>query len=277
MSLGGEHMRIQTRIALGTIIGTMAGMALARAVRWRRTWGMDPDERDRPLAGDDLVPTPTAIETRGITIDAPPEAVWPWLVQMGFGRAGWYSYDALDMRGKSADRIVPEWQTLEVGDIVPNSPTGGFAVKAVDRGKALVLYSDTDLVASQETAAEQAAPTKVPAGLATSGAVLRGTPTDFAASWAFVIEPLDGGRSRLIERFRVRFGEAGPSFRVVGPLVGAGVFVMLQRQMLGIRDRAQRTVVAPPAADRAKVPPTKRNGHATTETHGTEVLAGVAT
>jgi hypothetical protein len=252
---------MRTRIAItGAVIGTLAGITISQTTRWRRTWGIDRVEAAKRLPGDDLVPTPTATETRGITIDAPPEAVWPWLVQMGYDRAGWYSYDQLDMRGKSVDTILPGLQGLKVGDVMPVSPEGGFAVKVVDPGRTLVLYTDTALVERQGLAAPNTA--DVPAGLAASGVLLRQTPREFAASWAFSLEPLDGGRTRLIERFRVRFGSAGPAFRVVGPVLGFGVFVMMQRQMLGIRERAIRTVVAPArpiaAATRTRV---KANGH----------------
>ena len=197
-----------------------------------------------------MVPDPMAIETRGITIDAPPERVWPWLVQMGFGKAGWYSYDRLDQRGSSADGIVDAWQTLAVGDIVPTHPGGGFLVEEIDPGHALVLRSDTELVTSQaeawakraaaERAAAPARPSRAPAGLAASSAILGATPQQFAASWAFVIEPLDGGRTRLIERFRVWFGESSRASRFATQIVGFGVFVMLQKQMVGIKTRAER-------------------------------------
>ena len=79
----------------------------------------------RPLPSDDLVLAPTFNATRAITIEAPPELVWPWIVQMGLTRAGWYSYDLLDNLGRpSARRIIPELQDLEPGDIVPMSPDG---------------------------------------------------------------------------------------------------------------------------------------------------------
>jgi hypothetical protein len=211
-------MRMRNAI-VGTVIGTAAGITISRTVRWWRTWGVDPIEADKALAGDDLVATPTAILTRGITIDAPPDAVWPWLVQMGFGRAGWYSYDRLDVRGKSADRIVPAWQTLEVGDLVPHSPDGGFAVRVVEPGQALVLYSDTELVASQAAAVTPTDAPATPPGLAASGALLRQTPEDFAASWAFVLEPLEGGRTRFIERRVV----SGPVGRRSGRIPGDGL------------------------------------------------------
>jgi hypothetical protein len=269
-------MRMRKAI-VGAIIGTAAGIAINRTVSWWRTWGVDPIEADKALTGDDLVPTPTAIITRGITIDAPPEAVWPWLVQMGFERAGWYSYDQLDMRGKSAGKIVPAWQKLEVGDVMPVSPDGGFSIRVVEPLRALVLFTDTTLVESQAAAAASAVRPDVPAGLAASGAILRQTAQDFAASWAFALEPLEDGGTRLIERFRVRFGAGGPGFRVVGPFMGFGVFVMLQRQMVGIRERAQRTAVVPPLAiPTGKPARAKTNGHAVTAAP-TEVVAGATT
>ena len=264
-------MRMRIAIA-GAVIGTAAGITIGRTVRWWRTWGVDPIEASKPLAGDDLVPTPTAIITRGITIDAPPQAVWPWLAQMGFGRAGWYSYDRMDMRGKSVDRIVPEWQKLEVGDVMPVSPDGGFAVRVVDPGQALVLFTDTSIVAGQAAAASAERP-DVPVGLAASGAMLSQIPQDFAASWAFVLEPIDGGRTRLIERFRARFGPSGPAFKVVGPFMGFGVFVMLQRQMLGIRDRAHLTAVAPPLAASTEKPARAKGDFAAVVATQTEVVA----
>ena len=243
-------MRMRLVLA-GVVAGTTAAVGVTSLQRWRRTWGIDPNEVGRPLPGDQVVPDPNAIETRGITIDAPPDRVWPWLMQMGFGKAGWYSYDRLDQRGASADGIVDAWQTLAAGDIVPTHPGGGFLVEEIDPGHALILRSDTALVAAQaeawakrqagERAATGGASTEsTPAGLAASGAILGATPQQFAASWAFVVEPLDGGRSRLIERFRVWFGESDTASRFVMPFVGFGVFVMLQKQMTGIKARAER-------------------------------------
>ena len=226
---------------LGTAVGTAAaGATMAR--RWYRTWGVDPAEAARPLPGDEVVPDATGGETRGVTIDAPPETVWPWLVQMGYGRAGWYSYDQLDQRGRSADERVDAWQRLAVGDIVPTHPGGGFEVVALETGRALVLKSDTALMRSQAEAAEAAKVSLDAAttGVKASGAMLSQMPEDYAASWAFVLEPLDGGRTRFIERFRVRFEGGGSGSRLTLPLIGFGVFVMMQKQMVGIRDRAER-------------------------------------
>lgn len=241
---------MRTRIAvLGTAVGIAIGVAASRAFQWWRSWGIVAEETGRRLAGDDLIHEPVAIETRGITIDAPPSAVWPWLVQMGYGRAGWYSYDQLDQRGASTDRIVPEWQVLEVGDILPTHPGGGFEVVTVEPERSLVVRSDTALVRAQAEAATKGGGglDEATTGVQLSGAILGSTPQDFTASWAFILEPIGDRQTRLIERFRVWYGEGSPGARFVMPFVGFGVFVMLQRQMTGIRARAESLAAAPDA------------------------------
>ncbi len=232
-----------TRKLIAGSIAALAALAVAaawRVTRWWRTWGVRPEDSAAPLPGDDLVSGVVASDTRSIPIAAPAEAVWPWLLQMGYGRAGWYSYDALDMRGKSADRLMPEYSTLAVGDIVPTDPDGGFAVKVLEPDRALVLYVDAEMVAARKLSDRGAAGEAVPAGLAASGRFLdSATPPDFAVSWAFSLNGEDGG-TRLIERVRLRTGDAKGASRLLGPAMGFGVFVMTQRQMVGIRDRAER-------------------------------------
>ena len=206
-----------------------------------RTWGVDRKEAERELPGDELVPDAEAIDTRGIDIAAAPDAVWPWLVQMGYGRAGWYSYDELDMDRPSAERIVPELQEIKVGDIFPTHPGGGFEVKSVEPEKALVLYSDRALVQAQAEAAGEGLET-ASGNVRAAGAYLDASmPGDFQASWSFVLEPTPVG-TRLIERFRGRMEPvenrpAPPA--IAGKALLFGLFVMVRRQMLGIRDRAE--------------------------------------
>jgi len=246
------------RIIVGASIAGLGWASYAAIRRWRATWGVEPDEAARTLRGDDLVPAANSSDTRGITIEAPAELVWPWLVQMGYGRGGWYSIDQLDMRGPSADHIVEAWQTLAVGDVVPTHPGGGFAVKVLEPGRALVLYADTATMQPLEATEHEAAP----AGLAASGAFMSATPSQFAASWAFVIEPLDARRSRLIERVRYWGEEGSPVTKVAVSALGFGVFVMMQRQMVGIRTRAEQLAVERslhPAVVTATAP---ENGHA---------------
>jgi hypothetical protein len=219
-----------------------AGTIVVRSVvlPWQRTWGRSAED-DRPLPGDDLVGDPTAVETRGIDIAAPQE-VWPWLAQMGYGRAGWYSYDALDMDRASLDRIDPALARVKIGDILPTHARGGFEVKIAEPPHALVVYTDTDLVMRQAAEADDSADAADSLNIQATGAFMQAAqPADFAASWAFVVQPRPDGTSRLIERFRVRFGEGDrPWHRFSMPLMGFGVFVMMRKQMLGIRDRAER-------------------------------------
>lgn len=231
---------MRTRIIVGTAIATAGFAAFVAARRWSSTWGVDPVEQAKALPGDEIVPDATVVDTRGITIDAPPDAVWPWLVQMGFGRGGWYSYDQLDMQGKSAERIIPEFQQLAVGDVVPTDPGGGFVVKVLEPEKALVLLVDTEIVAARNDAAFAGMHATDAPGLAASGRFLQtATPPQFSASWAFALEPSPGGRTRFIERFRVRYEAETPASRLMGPMLDFGVFVMMQRQMEGLRRRAE--------------------------------------
>jgi hypothetical protein len=238
-------MRIRfLRVAL--LFAVSAGVSLIAtymvAVRPRlQQWGVDPAEAERALPGDDLVPGPTAIETRGVTIAAPPSAVWPWLVQMGFGRAGWYSYDQVDMNQQSVREIHPEWQPLAVGDIVPTDPRGGFVVKALEPEKSLVLYYDTALMKEQFAAAQEAGAPTAPANLRATGQALgKMTPPEFAITWAFVLDPAADGGTRLIERFRLSGEVTGRAAAFSGRTLGLGIVVMARKQMLGIQERAER-------------------------------------
>ena len=143
---------------------------LVTAVVSRRPVRPLADEATASLPGDELVPDAKIRWDHAITIRARPADVWPWLVQMGCGRAGWYSYDGLDNGGvRSAERIVPEFQQVKVGDIFPMTPKAKdrFVVRIVELERALVL------------------------GDAAGG-----------MSWAFVLEPVDGTGTRLITRSR---------------------------------------------------------------------------
>ena len=250
-------------------IGT--GLVVYRQIvrPWWRSWGVDGRDTLRALPGDELVPGAPVMDTRSIEIAAPPSDVWPWLLQMGYGRAGWYSYDTIDMVGASSRRIVPEWQTLAVGDVVPTHPGGGFLVRELQPERALVLYSDTGIVTSQAAAARDAATEVATANVQAAGAFLGATqPMEFAASWAFVLEPIADGRTRLVERFRVKFGETDkPWTAATLPVVGFGVFLMTRQQMLGIRERAETF-----AGKRAPAGTTRVEGSAITADDTTETV-----
>jgi hypothetical protein len=182
-------------------------------------------------------------------IDATPETIWPWLAQMGFGRAGWYSYDAIDTSHPSAQEVIPALQELKVGDLMPVAPGAGFEVRVLEPNRALVLFADTALMKRQADEVRSRADT-TPANLKVTGAFKQNAqPEDFASSWAFVLEPQKSGGTWLIERVRTRFGESDkPWTRFTLPVMGFGVFVMVRRQMLGIKARVERGPIPRPEA-----------------------------
>ena len=129
-------------ILLGGVLGSLVLLAaVAAAVAaylglirpWHLRWGATKDEAGRPMPGDGILGPGTGFTTRAVTIRAPTDQVWPWLTQLGYGRAGWYSYDWLDNDGRrSAEQIRPEWQHLRPGDQILMMPGSGFDVVAVE-------------------------------------------------------------------------------------------------------------------------------------------------
>lgn len=153
-----------------------------------------PEEKQRAMPADYLVPAPMGVVTHAMTINAPPERVWPWLAQMGAGRAGWYSYDWIDNGGRpSADVILSELQHVARGDILPATPgmKDAFRVAIVKPPRDLVLtVSEPD------------------------GGI--------QVSWEFLCEALDSGRTRLIVRGRISQrwpGSIRERSRPPGPLI----------------------------------------------------------
>ena len=111
-------------------------------------WGATPAEIASTYPGDDLVPGAEGSSTMATTLPAGPETVWPWLVQMGTDRAGWYSWDRFDHGGKpSADRIVPEWQGVQEGQRLIQAPDGSswFTVAGLEPNRTLVLRTNYEL------------------------------------------------------------------------------------------------------------------------------------
>ena len=199
-----------------TVAGAAAAAAAYLVHRIGRRSGATDDETDAVLPGDELVTHPMWESTRAITIDAPVEAVWPWIVQMGFPthRAGWYTPYVLDrltfgIWERSAEELRPELQHLEVGDRVPDSADWSvyFTVAQIDAPCALVLHSTRHVIKPIRT-------------------------IDF--SWAFVLRECQGGRTRLLIRARATYtpGRARPFAELV---LGPARF----RQRLGHASRDQ--------------------------------------
>lgn len=216
--------------------GGLAALAAAAVValypRARRgvlTWGATEDEVRAVLPGDELAPNADLVATRAVDIDAAPHEVWPWLAQIGSGRGGMYSYDALEnvvgCEMSSADDVVPEWQDIEVGDVVHLHPDVSLPVAVVEKDRALVLHG--------------AGPTVAPVragGLTGPDADESTPPFDFV--WAFVLVERPDGRTRLVvrERYAYRTPWAGT---VVEPVAWVSWF-MTERMLRGIRERAER-------------------------------------
>ena len=229
------------RAALLAVISAMVAAAIAYIVAIRpkvRAWGVQPGEGDLPLPGDDLIPDPSAVETRGITINGSPASVWPWLVQMGYERGGWYSYDAMDQKHPPAERILPEFQSLNAGDILPFGVGSGFRAAVVEPERALVLDLDTDLARAQ---LDQAiAEGKIPEPSK------RTSFPDFAVSWTFFLKPTEDGQTRLIERFRAKAPGNAAAKAVLGEIMGTGIVLMTRKQMLGIKERVESPMLFDP-------------------------------
>ncbi|HEY8717807.1 hypothetical protein [Pengzhenrongella sp.] len=201
-------MRRSTGLGLVTI--ALAGACYVKVGRpWQLTWGATPEEVARPFAGDELIPAPTFNATRAITISAPPERIWPWLVQVGTTRAGWYGYDLLDNLGHaSARHLLPEHQHLAVGDVVPMSPDGlqGMSVHSFEAPHSLIWS----------------------------------TPGD--TSWAWRLDAQTDGTTRVTTRIRSRIRWSPMSIAYYALVEIADVW-MIRKMLLNLKARAE--TVAP--------------------------------
>ena len=193
------------------IASTILTSPLTRS--WYSKWGASEDEVKQSLPGDEIVPNPMLESTRAITIQVPASEVWPWLVQMGQGRGGLYSYERLEnlvgCEMHNADRILPEHQHLGVGDkvrLVPEGREPYFLVSAIEPGRAIILGGD-----------------------------------DPPTTWAFVLEPIDDNSTRLIVRWRQEY-EQTVSNTIGWRLVTDPITFVMERKLLqGIKHRVEAT------------------------------------
>jgi hypothetical protein len=189
-------------VALGALALLVAGY-FAVIKPWHLRWGATDAEVAMAMPGDDLIPEADPA-TRAISIEGTAEEVWPWLVQLGFGKAGWYSYDWIDNDfRRSAERIIPEYQDLAVGDTILMMPAMGFEVKAIDRPHSIVSILE-----------------------------------DGTTSWCLGLYPADDGRTRLVSRWRPHFDVTPATFFMVA-LSEPGSFIMEQKMLRTIKDRVE--------------------------------------
>jgi hypothetical protein len=195
-------------IGILTMVGLILGLAFFVSYRpWQLTWGASLQEVSGRMLGDEVAPHPTFDATRAVTVDAPPEDIWPWIVQIGFGRAGWYSYDILDNFGRhSAERILPELQHIEAGDLIPMGPgeETGMWVKEFVPGRSIVWEDANHLT-----------------------------------TWAWALAPMPDGGTRLVTRVRSGSSWRKPMTLVWLLMVEVGDFPMMRKCLLGIKRRAE--------------------------------------
>ena len=199
---------------------TAAGLALATGLwvyplffrRWCLTWGARPDEVSGKLPGDELLSRAGIVATRAITIDAPPAAIWPWLVQMGSGRGGAYTYDWIERRLgidiRNTDRIIPELQDLKVGDEIP-MPGYTMRVERLDPERGMVIRSSNK-----------------------------------AWVWSFELRPANG-HPRLISRNRFDMSALPLRDKLAYPVIEPGSWVMERKMLLTIKQRAEHLARTP--------------------------------
>ncbi len=215
MPMGKQRAVLADTMALAYVAAGIAALYRTRLQPWMYTWGAGAEEIEAALPGDGLVAVGTPRTTRAITIDAPRHTVWSWLVQIGEGRGGFYSYDILERavgaRIFNADTLHPEWADLRVGDTI------WLARRYGDRARQVVALVEPDshlMLVSPEDFDH----------------IQRGEPV--SATWSFHVRRTDGW-TRLLAR-----GSGGLVGHAWFDIVH---FVMERRMLCGIRDRAERT------------------------------------
>jgi len=222
-------------IGIGIAVG-VAGFVYALVIRpWQLRRGATEAEVRRSLPGDDLVPDPKCGYTQAITIKAPVSEVWPWLVQIGYKRAGWYSHDFLhrlmgiagsvDDEQRSAKRIIPELQDLKVGDVVEIAPGMGYGVAGMEPGQALILQSRVDTDKWESLSSSDPLPE-----------------TYLSSSWVWVLEEIDDRTTRLIVRVRTDTNPGLLSTLSAGITNELGSLVMQPKTLRVLKQRAEMSV-----------------------------------
>ena len=179
-------------------------------------WGATPLEVSTPLAGDELISDPLLLSTRAISIHTAPGNIWPWLAQMGQGRGGFYSYDWLEnligLNIRNADRIIPDLQALEVGDMIPFWKGAGVKVINVEPPSLLVL----------------------------GGAIYTDTASEMGGTWVFALHEMKPGETRLVIRTRVaKFPPLWISIFLSRLVIEPAHFIMERGMLFGIKKRAE--------------------------------------
>jgi hypothetical protein len=206
---------------IGLILDTLSAVPIwavtPLARPWHMRWGATEAEVREVMPGDDIVHRAQFNATRAITIEAPPEQVWPWIAQLGYGRGGFYTYDLVDNAGeRSADRIIDEYQHLEVGDLIP----------MFHESHGLAIAYKVDSLQVNEWMVWVHRPHE-------------NQPSDSTWSWRLTRLPAD--RTRLVTRMKQDYRWQTPRLAMFNlVLMEFGDFAMERRMLKGIKARAER-------------------------------------
>ena len=219
-------------IGAGVAVG-VAAVVYALVIRpWQLRRGATDAEVQRAFPGDDLVRDPKCGYTHAVTIKAPASAVWRWLVQIGYERAGWYSHDwlhrlmgiagSVDDARCSAKRIIPELQDLKVGDLVEIAPGMGYVVVEIEPEQALILQSLIDAGKWESVSGDDPLPEKY-----------------LRSSWVWLLEAIDEKTTRLVVRVRSDYSPG--LLTMVGSVIPneLGSLIMQPKTLQGIKQRAE--------------------------------------
>ncbi len=204
-----------TTFVIASILFVLTLFYLALFRPWQLRWGATDEEIKRSMPGDDIVSNASFNATRAVTINAPAEYIYPWIVQMGVNRAGWYSYDLLDnLARRSAEVILPEHQSIQVGDLIPMSPDGkqGMGVKDLRNNEWMLWW---DKIGD--------------------------------CSWVWGIYSEGESYSRLVTRVRVQYRWFSPAI-LFSLLIEFFDILMMRKCMLGIKRRAEALPRSTPSA-----------------------------
>ncbi len=220
----------RSRLVMLGALGAAAAGAYALVVRpWHLRWGAADSEVARELPRDRLLVSPKIRATHAITVNAPAERVWPWIVQIGAGRGGFYSYDFLEnfmyrLNIHNADHILPEYQDVKAGEVIPFEPGGGGPmVAAIEPGRYLLLHGR--MTAQSE-------------GMFSLKG--QGPEAYFEVTWLFYLDPVGARETRLIERFQLGWNPTLKNWLYYRVFLEPGSFIMERGMLMGIKRRAEK-------------------------------------
>lgn len=193
----------------------------------RDHWGMSKKAANRPLPGDELVKHPKSQFTHAIQINAPAKYVWPWIAQMGQGRGGFYSYEALEnisgLNIYNADEVLPEYQDPKIGDDIPFGQGQGFPLVICEPGQAMAIENWFDLDANAVFDPKMASPEHY-----------------LHLTWLWYVEDINEHHSRFISRNRVTYSSSWKANFMFGFVMEPMVFAMDRKMCYGIKKRAEK-------------------------------------